>query len=87
MSVERNQPAEARRAAGVAKHLDRAIKAAQEVKMPTGELLGLFFYYAHSIATSYREDVMKKRRVSRRVPREAGPAGDSGQLGRESPLK
>lgn len=39
-------------------HLELALEAAGEEGMSTSELMGIFFYYAHSIAESYRETVM-----------------------------
>ncbi|MDZ4350885.1 MAG: hypothetical protein U1A22_15270 [Xanthomonadaceae bacterium] len=42
----------------VTQHLDAAIQAAREGQMSTSELMGLFFYYAHSIAASYRESFL-----------------------------
>lgn len=45
-------------ATAVTRHLDQAIEAAQQAQMPTSELLGLFHYYAHSIAASYRQSVI-----------------------------
>ncbi len=42
----------------VTDHLDRALAAAQEQEMSASELMGLFFYYAHSIAESYRQDAL-----------------------------
>lgn len=57
---EGGQPEADRGTARVAGHLDRAIQTAGEGGMPISELLGLFFYYAHAIAASYRENVMKK---------------------------
>ena len=44
--------------ATVTDHLDRALAAAQEEEMSASELMGLFFYYAHSIAESYRQDAL-----------------------------
>lgn len=43
----------------VSQHLDAAIQAARDGQMSTSELMGLFFYYAHSIAASYRESVIQ----------------------------
>ncbi len=45
-------------AKAVTKHLDRALEAARETEMNTSELLGLFFYYAHSIAESFRQNAI-----------------------------
>lgn len=39
-------------------HLEMALQAATEQGVKTSELLGLFFYYAHSIAENYREQAM-----------------------------
>jgi hypothetical protein len=40
-------------------HLEMALQAASEQEMKTSELLGLFFYYAHSIAENYREQAVR----------------------------
>lgn len=45
-------------AEAVTRHLDAALDAAREAQMSTSELVGLFFYYAHAIAASYRESLM-----------------------------
>ncbi|MDH3679154.1 MAG: hypothetical protein OEV40_04305 [Acidimicrobiia bacterium] len=42
-------------------HLEMALEAAAEQQMATSELMGIFFYYAHSIAESYRQDVLKEQ--------------------------
>lgn len=39
-------------------YLEMALEAAGEQEMSTSELMGIFFYYAHSIAESYRQDVL-----------------------------
>lgn len=43
---------------GVTDHLDMAVIAAQDQGMSASELMGLFFYYAHSIAEGFRQDVL-----------------------------
>ncbi len=47
-------------AVSVQQHLEMAIQTAAEQGMPTSELLGIFFYYAHSIAESYRAQALKR---------------------------
>jgi len=42
----------------VTAHLDRALETAKEHEMSTSELLGLFHYYAHSIAATFRETAL-----------------------------
>ncbi len=44
----------------VRQYLEMAIQTAVEQRMPTSELLGIFFYYAHSIAESYRTQALKR---------------------------
>lgn len=44
----------------VRQYLEMAIQTAAEQRMPTSELLGIFFYYAHSIAESYRVQALKR---------------------------
>lgn len=44
----------------VRQYLEMAIQAAAEQQMPTSELLGIFFYYAHCIAESYRAQALKR---------------------------
>lgn len=39
-------------------YLEMALQTAGEQEMSTSELMGIFFYYAHSIAESYRQDVL-----------------------------
>ena len=39
-------------------HLEMALQVASEQGMSTSELLGIFYFYTHSIAESYREEVM-----------------------------
>lgn len=39
-------------------YLDMALAAAAEQEVSTSELLGTFFYYAHSIAESHRHDAI-----------------------------
>lgn len=39
----------------VAEYLDLAIEAATAQEMGTGELLGLFYYYTHGIASGARQ--------------------------------
>jgi len=58
-SPEAVEAADAARAA-VTELLDGAIAKAQEANMATSELLGLFNYYEHCIAASYRESVMQQ---------------------------
>lgn len=41
-------------------YLEMALQTAGEQEMSTSELMGIFFYYAHSIAESYRQDVLKE---------------------------
>ncbi len=43
---------------GVTDYLDMALTAASDQGMSASELMGVFFYYAHSIADSYRQDVL-----------------------------
>lgn len=38
--------------------LERAVKIATEQGMSTSELLGIFYYYTHSIAESHRQDAL-----------------------------
>jgi len=42
----------------VTRLLDEAVARAQEAGMATSDLLGIFHYYAHCIAASYRESTM-----------------------------
>lgn len=44
----------------VRQYLEMAIQTAAEQRMSTSELLGIFFYYAHSIAESYRAQALKR---------------------------
>lgn len=39
-------------------HLEMALSVAAEQNMSTSELMGIFFYYAHSIAESYRQEAI-----------------------------
>lgn len=40
--------------------LEMALQVAADTEMPTSELMGLFFYYAHSIAASYRDQLLQE---------------------------
>lgn len=40
--------------------LEIAIQTASDRGMSTSELLGIFYYYTHSIAESYREDALRQ---------------------------
>ena len=40
--------------------LELAIQSAQEHQMPMSELVGLFFYYTHSVCATYRDDAMAR---------------------------
>ena len=42
----------------VTDYLDMALTAASDQGMTASELMGLFFYYAHSIAEGFRQDVL-----------------------------
>ncbi|MGI9596244.1 MAG: hypothetical protein ACR2QK_08795 [Acidimicrobiales bacterium] len=42
-------------------YLEMALQAAADTGMSTSELMGIFFYYAHSIAESYRQDVLNQQ--------------------------
>lgn len=42
----------------VTDYLDMALTAASDQGMTASELMGLFFYYAHSIADGFRQDVL-----------------------------
>ena len=44
-------------------YLDMALEAANEQGVSTSELMGIFFYYAHSIADSYRRQALKDMRA------------------------
>jgi len=44
----------------VRQYLEMAIQTAAEQQMPATELLGIFFYYAHCIAESYRAQALKR---------------------------
>jgi hypothetical protein len=46
----------------VRQYLEMAIQTAAEQQMPPSELMGIFFYYAHSIAESYRAQALKRAR-------------------------
>lgn len=39
-------------------YLEMALAAAAESAMSTSELLGIFYYYTHSIAESYRQEAV-----------------------------
>lgn len=43
----------------VQQYLEMAVKTANDQGMSTSELLGIFYYYTHSIAESYREEALK----------------------------
>ena len=40
--------------------LDMAIQSATEHQMPMSELVGLFYYYTHSVCATYRDDVIAR---------------------------
>lgn len=40
-------------------YLELAVRTAAEEGMNTSELLGLFYYYTHSLADSYRQEALK----------------------------
>ena len=40
--------------------LDLAVQSATEHQMPMSELVGLFYYYTHSVCATYRDDVLKR---------------------------
>ena len=40
--------------------LELAIQSATEHQMPMSELVGLLFYYTHSVCATYRDDVMAR---------------------------
>ena len=42
----------------VTEYLDMALTAASDEAMSAAELMGLFHYYAYSIAESYRQDMI-----------------------------
>lgn len=46
----------------VVEYLDLAIEAATAQEMGTGELLGLFYYYTHGIATGARQRALASTR-------------------------
>lgn len=46
---------------GVTDYLDMALTTARDQDMTAAELMGLFFYYAHSIAEGYRQDVINSQ--------------------------
>lgn len=50
---------------GVTAYLDLALQAAREQDMNASELMGLLFYYAHSIAEGYRQDVVAEEHAMR----------------------
>ena len=39
-------------------HLELALQVAADQQMSTSELLGIFFYYTHNIAESYRQEAI-----------------------------
>ena len=41
-------------------YLEMALAAAAERQMSTSELMGIFFYYTHSIADSYRQEALRE---------------------------
>lgn len=41
-------------------HLELALGAAVEQGMSTSELLGIFYYYTHTIAETYRQDSLRE---------------------------
>lgn len=46
-------------AVSVTDHLDLALVAARDQGMTASELMGVLFYYAHNVAESYRQDVLR----------------------------
>lgn len=49
------------RGPSVTDHLDMALTVARDQDMSAAELMGLFFYYAHSIAEGYRQDIINNQ--------------------------
>ena len=45
---------------GVTDHLDMALTVARDQGMSAAELMGLLFYYAHSVAEGYRQDALRE---------------------------
>ena len=41
-------------------YLEMALQTASDQGINTSELMGIFFYYAHSIAESYRQDMLRE---------------------------
>lgn len=56
--VEEHAAVEETEGSHVTEYLDLALTAASDEGMSAAELMGLFYYYAHSIAESYRHDLM-----------------------------
>lgn len=63
--TEAVEPEEQAQEPTVQDYLEMALQLAGEQEMKTSELMGIFFYYAHSIAESYRQEVLSQQ-----------PAGD-----------
>lgn len=55
-SLEVEEPEES-----VEGYLDKAIQLATEEEMPAAELMGIFYYYSHGIAESYRQEVLAEQ--------------------------
>lgn len=45
----------------VAAYLDMAVEAARQNDMSASELMGMFFYYAHSVAEGFRMGVISEQ--------------------------
>ncbi len=45
----------------VASYLDMAVEAARQADMSASELMGMFFYYAHSVAEGFRMGVISEQ--------------------------
>jgi hypothetical protein len=52
--------------------LDLAIQSATEHQMPMSELVGLFYYYTHSVCATYREDVIARNQEQMNELEKAG---------------
>lgn len=45
----------------VINYLDLAVQAAEDKNMPTSELIGMFFFYAHNLAQEARDIALGKQ--------------------------
>ncbi len=59
MSAEAEETNEPTPQALVQQHLEAAVKTASENGVTTSDLLGMFYYYTHSIAESYRAEALR----------------------------